>query len=91
MDWTSVAFLTLVGLYVALNLVALIMYGYDKMKARKGERRISEKALLSIALLGPFGAMAGMRWFRHKTRKLKFKVVPLFAVLHVLLVFLLLY
>ena len=85
------AFLTLVGLYVALNLVALIMYGYDKMKARKGERRISEKALLSIALLGPFGAMAGMRWFRHKTRKLKFKVVPLFAVLHVLLVFLLLY
>ncbi|NLX47415.1 MAG: DUF1294 domain-containing protein [Euryarchaeota archaeon] len=91
MDWTSVAFLTLVGLYVAVNLVALIMYGYDKMKARKGERRISEKALLSIALLGPFGAMAGMRWFRHKTRKLKFKVVPLFAVLHVLLVFLLLY
>jgi len=91
MDWTSVAFLTLVGLYVAVNLVALIMYGYDKMKARKGERRISEKALLSIALLGPFGAMDGMRWFRHKTRKLKFKVVPLFAVLHVLLVFLLLY
>ena len=91
MDWTSVAFLTLVGLYVAVNLVALIMYGYDKMKARKGERRISEKALMSIALLGPFGAMAGMRWFRHKTRKLKFKVVPLFAVLHVLLVFLLLY
>ena len=91
MDWTSVTFLTLAGIYALVNLVALAMYAYDKMMARKGDHRISEKALLSIALLGPFGALAGMRWFRHKTRKMRFKLVPLFALLHVLLAFLLLY
>ncbi|HNX47748.1 MAG TPA: DUF1294 domain-containing protein [Methanomassiliicoccales archaeon] len=91
MDLLSVTFLALAGLYVLINLVALAMYGYDKMMARKGDRRISEKTLLLVALLGPFGALAGMRWFRHKTRKMKFKLVPLFAVLHVLIAFLLLY
>lgn len=36
------------------------------------------------ALAGPFGALAGMHIFRHKTRKLRFVVaVPLFAALHV--------
>jgi len=91
MDWTSAAFLALAGLYLLMNLVAMMLYAYDKMMARKGDRRISERTLLLMALLGPFGAMAGMRWFRHKTRKLKFKLVPLFALVHVLIVFLLLY
>jgi len=91
MDWTSAAFLALAGLYLLVNLVAMMMYAYDKMMARKGDRRISEKTLLIMALVGPFGAMAGMRWFRHKTRKMKFKLVPLFAAVHVLILFLLLY
>ena len=91
MDWTSAAFLALAGLYLLINLVAMIMYAYDKMMARKGDRRISERTLLLMALIGPFGAMAGMKWFRHKTRKLKFKLVPLFALVHVLMAFLLLY
>jgi len=91
MDWTSAAFLALAGLYLLINLVAMMMYAYDKMMARKGDRRISERTLLLLALVGPFGAMAGMRWFRHKTRKLKFKLVPLFAAIHVLITFLLLY
>lgn len=91
MDWTSAAFLALAGLYLLINLVAMLTYAYDKMMARKGDRRISERTLLLLALIGPFGAMAGMRWFRHKTRKLKFKQVPLFAVLHLLIAFLLLY
>jgi uncharacterized membrane protein YsdA (DUF1294 family) len=91
MDWTSAAFIALAGLYLLINLVAMLMFAYDKMMARKGDRRISEKTLLLLALVGPFGAMAGMRWFRHKTRKMKFKLVPLFAVIHVLIGFLLLY
>lgn len=91
MDWTSAVFLALAGLYLLINLVAMMMYAYDKMMARKGDRRISERTLLFLALVGPFGALAGMRWFRHKTRKMKFKLVPLFAVVHVLIAFLLLY
>jgi uncharacterized membrane protein YsdA (DUF1294 family) len=91
MDYASIAFLALAGVYLLINLVALVMFAYDKMMARKGDRRISEKSLLLVALLGPFGAMAGMSWFRHKTRKMKFKLVPLFAVVHVLLAFFFLY
>jgi uncharacterized membrane protein YsdA (DUF1294 family) len=91
MDYASVAFLALAGLYLMINLVALVLYAYDKMMARKGDRRISEKSLLLLALLGPFGALAGMRWFRHKTRKMKFKLVPLFAIVHVLLAIFFLY
>ncbi len=91
MDYISVAFLALAGVYLLINLVALVVFAYDKMMARKGDRRISEKSLLLVALLGPFGAMAGMRWFRHKTRKMKFKLVPLFAIVHVLLAFFFLY
>lgn len=91
MDWTSAALLALAGLYLLINLVSMMMYAYDKMMARKGDRRISERTLLLLALIGPFGAMAGMRWFRHKTRKLKFKLVPLFALVHALIAFLLLY
>jgi uncharacterized membrane protein YsdA (DUF1294 family) len=91
MEWTSAALLALAGLYMMVNLAAMLMYAYDKMMARKGDRRISERTLLLMALVGPFGAMAGMRWFRHKTRKLKFKLVPLFALLHALIAFLLLY
>lgn len=91
MEWTSAALLALAGLYLMVNLAAMLMYAYDKMMARKGDRRISERTLLLMALVGPFGAMAGMRWFRHKTRKLKFKLVPLFALLHALIAFLLLY
>lgn len=90
MDWTSAAFIALVGVYALVNLITMVMYAYDKMLARKGGRRISERRLLLMALAGPFGALAGKRWFRHKTRKLRFMLVPLFAALHVLLAILLL-
>jgi len=91
MDWTSVALLTLVALYLIVNLVVMVVYGFDKHRARTGGRRVSEKRLLLIALLGPFGAMAGMKVFRHKTRKALFKLVPVFTALHVLAMFFLLY
>jgi uncharacterized membrane protein YsdA (DUF1294 family) len=80
----------LLGAYALLNLAVLLMYGMDKGRARGDRRRIPERDLLLAALIGPFGAMAGMRVFRHKTRKARFKLVPLFALLHVALAFLIL-
>lgn len=66
-----------VGLiYLALiNIAAYAVFGWDKHKARWGGWRIPEKTLLLLALAGgSIGAWIGMKVFRHKTRKAKFKV-----------------
>lgn len=74
--------------YVIINVVAFIMYGVDKLRS-KGRRRTRERTLLAAALVGPFGALAAMRLFRHKTRKPKFFLVPIFLALHLVVVVLL--
>ncbi|MBE6882739.1 MAG: DUF1294 domain-containing protein [Oscillospiraceae bacterium] len=70
--------------YIAVNIAALIMYGADKIFAKKGMRRISEKALILVAAIGgAFGAYAGMELFRHKTKHTKFVVgVPILMAVH---------
>ena len=61
------------GYFVACNLVAFIVYGWDKLRAGTGLRRVPEKTLLVLALVGgSLGALAGMKLFRHKTRKNSF-------------------
>lgn len=75
--------LPLLTAYVVANLAVLVLYGADKRRARMRLRRISERTLLFSALAGPFGALAGMSLFHHKTRKLRFVVaIPLFIALH---------
>ena len=56
--------------YLALvNLVAFVVYGADKRRARRDRHRVSEKTLFLLALAGgSAGAWAGMYTFRHKTR-----------------------
>jgi len=90
MEWTTIVLLA-AGAYLVVNVIAMSMFLMDKLKARKGVQRISEKNLLTVALFGPFGAWAGMKAFRHKTRKPLFKLVPLFVVLHLVLLFFLVY
>lgn len=59
-----------VGLAAGLNLVSFAVYGYDKRQAKLGERRVPEKKLWLLILVGGFaGAWAGMSVFRHKTSK----------------------
>lgn len=59
----------------AVNLLALILMGVDKHRARKGQWRIPEAVLILSAILGGgIGAIAGMFLFHHKTRKPKFTV-----------------
>ncbi len=64
------------------NVIVMIIYGLDKLKAKKGRSRISEAVLLLCAFfLGGYGAMFGMVMFNHKTSKIKFRIlVPLEAV-----------
>lgn len=70
-------------LFVIWNVIVFLIYGLDKLKAKKNLWRTTEAALLlCAAFLGGGGALCGMLIFRHKTQKLKFRIlVPLFAVL----------
>lgn len=70
-------------LYLIANLCVFVLYGADKRRARNGDWRIPERILLVSALIGPFGAWAGMRVLRHKTKKILFYLVPVFLVLHI--------
>ena len=68
-----------------LSLLALILFGWDKLMAKAGRRRIPESALWAAAILGGgVGAFLGMKLFRHKTRKGFFPIgLPLLAVLQI--------
>ena len=76
----------IVIIYVILNVVAFLEYVWDKHKAKSGEWRTKESTLLLFALFGPFGAYAGMKYARHKTQKLKFKLVYVFLLIHIVLI-----
>ena len=66
-----------VGLWLfAANVIAFGAFGHDKHLAREGAWRISEQTLLLLALVGgSIGAIAGQRYFRHKTRKEPFRTL----------------
>ena len=74
---------------VAINVVTFFVYGIDKWKARHKRWRVSEAALLMLAVLGgSVGAWLGMRVWHHKTQHKKFKYgVPLILLAQVILVF----
>ncbi len=79
----------IVAVYLLImNIAGFASMGIDKGKAKRHERRISEKALLTVAALGgSLGSFAGMSSFRHKTKHLKFTIcVPLFLVIHILII-----
>lgn len=60
--------------YLALNLIVFIAFWQDKRAARKGDRRIRERKLLLLALLGgSLGAVTAQHLLRHKTRKEPFR------------------
>ncbi|MFA5237006.1 MAG: DUF1294 domain-containing protein [Methanoregula sp.] len=75
--------LVVIALYVLANIIVFCLYAYDKHVARTGGWRIPERILLVAALVGPFGAYGAMRMFRHKTKKVKFYLVPVFVVIHI--------
>ncbi|MEF3305989.1 DUF1294 domain-containing protein [Paenibacillus sp. GYB003] len=73
-------------LYVlAINAAGFFVFGYDKLMAKRNERRIPEKRLFWIAAAGgAAGAWLGMRSFRHKTKHVSFKLgIPALLILNV--------
>lgn len=56
--------------FLALNIIAFVLMGYDKKLAQNNKRRISEKTLLIfVGIGGTIGSGLGMLFFRHKTAK----------------------
>lgn len=60
---------------LAINIITVVIYRYDKMVAGSGRSRVPESRLLLLALVGGTpGAYIAMYLMqpRHKTRKLSF-------------------
>lgn len=75
--------------FLVWNLLVFILYGIDKYKAIKDRWRIKESFLLALAFLfGGLGSFIGSIFFKHKTNKLKFKILlPVSIVLNFLLIY----
>ncbi len=65
------------------NIIVMFIYGIDKLKAKRGTRRVRESTLITCAFaFGGWGGMFGMILFNHKTSKMKFRLlVPLAVIL----------
>lgn len=72
---------------LAINVLTFLLYGIDKYKAKKGQWRISEATLLTMAAIGgSIGAWSGMRLWHHKTMHKKFKYgIPVIIIIQVAL------
>ncbi|MTI69837.1 MAG: DUF1294 domain-containing protein [Firmicutes bacterium] len=63
----------MIYIIIIINIISLFTYKRDKGLAIKNKFRISEKTLVSVSIIAPFGALLGMKRYRHKTKKIKFK------------------
>ena len=72
----------LIILYAGMSLLALVLYGTDKRRAKRKRYRIPESVLLGVGFFGgALGALFGMELFRHKTRHWYFWAVNLLSLI----------
>ncbi len=86
----SIAQVSVICLYAAVNLFAFVLMWRDKARSREnGADRIPEGLLFFLAIaFGGIGILSGMFLFRHKTRVWYFLIgIPLAALQNVVLVY----
>jgi len=73
---------------IVINLIGFAVMFIDKQKAKRGSWRIPENTIFVItAIGGGIGTIAGMYTFRHKTKKLSFKIgLPFLLIMDIALV-----
>lgn len=79
--WFGALFLWLLPLYLLASLATFLVYGWDKWAAKRGKRRVPEKNLHLLALIGGWpGALLAQNFLRHKSSKASFRRVFWFTV-----------
>jgi uncharacterized membrane protein YsdA (DUF1294 family) len=64
----------ILSVILIVNVLAFLLYGIDKWKAKRSRWRIPESALLGMAAVGgSVGAWLGMHVWHHKTQHKKFR------------------
>jgi uncharacterized membrane protein YsdA (DUF1294 family) len=72
----NIAIAVYLSLVLVMSFATFFAYGRDKGQAATGGRRIPERTLHLMAFLGGWpGAILGQRQFRHKTKKMSFRIV----------------
>jgi len=67
---------------IGMSIITFVFYGYDKRQAIWNRPRVPELVLHILALLGGTpGAFLGQLVYRHKTKKIRFRIVFLAIVL----------
>ena len=82
----------LLNYLVIINIIAFIVYGIDKLKAKRGKWRIPEVTLLLLAIIGgSIGAWCGVKVWHHKTLHKKFRYgIPLIIAIQIAMIWYLL-
>ncbi len=81
-------FTVLTAYLILINLYAFFIFGFDKSRSTQpGASRIRERTLwISMLAGGSIGALFGMHFFRHKTKKISFQsIAALILALQILL------
>lgn len=77
-----------VAIYLLImNIWAIYLFGTDKSKAKRKQRRVRESKLFKVCFFGgAIGGIVGMNLFRHKTQKKKFSIgIPILFVIQLVL------
>lgn len=66
----------LLGIYILMSGAAFIVFAIDKRAAGRGDRRTPERVLHTLELLGGWpGALLAVYLLRHKSAKLRFRLI----------------
>ena len=68
--------MALMLVWIGINIIAFLAFGWDKRQAERDGSRIAERTLIGLALFGgALGALVGQQVFRHKTKKQPFRTL----------------
>ena len=73
---------------IIINFFSFIICYIDKKQAIKNKYRVSELFLLNLCLVGGcFGFCLGMNLHHHKTKKIRFKLVYVYCLIWIIIIY----